>query len=164
MTCALKAQLSCNSCALGGTAWGKVGLLWVGGQFYPKPSDWTAEALRQGVSRRIPALPKGFELGKTFVFVAHREAITLGPDEFMPAVFHVFKPRAVEFVVRGTETDDELAAIRKRGITPVRVERVEEPSVPFTLPIEEGNLPTNHRYVEALAAMTEAEGVNSSQA
>jgi hypothetical protein len=126
--CDFKAD-ACLGCGLARSTFGKVGLLWVGGKFYPSPSDWTNEALRQGVSRRIPALPRGFNLGTTWVFIAHREAIATfdGPDRVStPGVFHTFKPRAVEFVVRGTETAEELEAMRKRGITPIRIERMEE--------------------------------------
>lgn len=122
----LCANAPCGSCWLSQPSLRKVGLLWVGGQFYPTPEHWTREARQQGVSRRIPALPKHFELGKTWVFVAHREALALGHDKFAPAIFHAFKPRLVEFVVRGSETPAELDGMRKRGITPVHVERVED--------------------------------------
>lgn len=122
--CGLGAD-ACGGCFFKRASLGKVGLLWVGGAFYPTPEHWTQEALKQGVSRRIPALPRGFVLGETWVFVAHRDAIPVGADEFIAGVFHAFKPRAVEFVVRGTETDEELDAMIKRGITPVRIERVE---------------------------------------
>ena len=32
----------------------------------------------------------------------------------------MFKPSAVEYVVKGTETEEELQDLTKRGITPVR--------------------------------------------
>lgn len=54
----------------------KAGLVWIGGSHYPTPEAFLDEARTQGVSRRIPAVPQGFEVGKTWVLFAHREAIT----------------------------------------------------------------------------------------
>lgn len=92
-----------------------VGLMWVGEKFYGKPEDWTFEAMKMGVSKRIPAVPKNFVVGKTFVFVAHprafpkvipagtkdSEGLLLQHDqvEHVPGVFHVFRPSRVEVVV-----------------------------------------------------------------
>lgn len=45
-----------------------------------------------------------------------------------PGVFHIFRPTAVEYVVTGNETEDELAALVKRGLTPVRVVEVHDAS------------------------------------
>lgn len=140
----------CAFCPLGQQL-GRVGLLWIGEQFYPRPIDWMNEANKMGVSRRISRVPKDFKLGETWVFVAHRKGISagceacngcgriiVGPHDtdrepcracdgegvrYTPAVFHAFKPSAVEYVVHGTETEDELTDLRKRGITPVRVVR-----------------------------------------
>jgi hypothetical protein len=113
---------------------GKVGLLWVGEKFYPTPSDFSREALEMGISRRIPALPKGFKLGETWVFLAHRKGISQfleaedGTQEevFYPAIFRIFQPTAVEYVVRGDETPEELEKLIDRGITPVKVLSAEE--------------------------------------
>lgn len=102
---------------------GRQGLIWVGGQFYKRPEDCAREAMQQGVSRRLSQLPKDFKLGETWVFVAHREAISESCPDW---VFHAFKPSAVEYVVKGTETDEELERLEKRGLTPVRVQRVED--------------------------------------
>lgn len=38
-----------------------------------------------------------------------------------PAIFHAFKPTAIEYVVKGTETEEELDRIEARGITLVKV-------------------------------------------
>lgn len=56
---------------------GRVGLLWIGEKFYKRPEDWTSEANEMGVSRRIPAVPKGMKVGKTLVLVAHKKAIQI---------------------------------------------------------------------------------------
>jgi hypothetical protein len=131
--CAYDATRDCRpSCPMRGDV-GQVGLLWVGGQFYKTPGDWLREAARLGVSRRIPAVPRGFVLGETWVFVAHRQCLpTAGvlvasDDAYKPGIFHAFKPSAVEYVVTGRESKKKLAALVERGITPVKVERVEEP-------------------------------------
>jgi hypothetical protein len=142
----------CMTCP---TITGQHGLLTIGGSYYPTPDTWIEEAKRLGVSRRLPRasntrlpqLPKGFKLGETWVFVAHRKAIPADPPcgkdinalvggcrrkpghdgncslerEMVPAIFHAFKPTAAEYVVRGDETDEEIAALEKRGITPVKV-------------------------------------------
>lgn len=98
-----------------------------------------------GISRRIKSVPHGFEIGKTWVAVAHRKAI--GPvvcdscsglklaaesDEeceeckgegvvHKSAIFHLFRPEAIEYVTKGTESEEELDKLVERGITPVRV-------------------------------------------
>lgn len=45
-----------------------------------------------------------------------------------PGIFRLFKPTMIQYVVKGTETGDELDEMQKRGITPVRVERATTPS------------------------------------
>jgi len=107
---------------------GRAGLLWIGGAFYPTPDDFSKEAAAQGVSRRIKALPKGFVLGETWVLLAHREGVKRtvvleGEPTHDRAIFHVFKPTAVEYVVRGTETEEQLQKLVDRGITPVKDEQ-----------------------------------------
>jgi hypothetical protein len=123
---------------------GKVGLLWIGEQFYPTPADFSDEAARLGISRRISSIPKDFEVGKTWVALAHRKAIQrvcecggkedcadCGGDgvQSIPAIFRMFRPEAIEYVVKGTESDGELEAMEKRGITPVRVVHADETPV-----------------------------------
>ncbi len=135
---------------------GRCGLLWIGEKFYPTTRDWNAEAQKVGVSRRIKSVPHDFVLGETWIMVAHRKAISdnceecqgtgaiprnlpdpPSPEEpceackgkgqmFTPGVFHLFQPSAIEYVVRGDETEEELEAIRKRGITPVIVKKAQE--------------------------------------
>lgn len=90
-----------------------------------------------GVSRRIPAVPKGFELGKTVVYLAHRRGqyrahvlgcavFSLKTDEcncgaMEPVVITAFVPKAIEYVVKGTETEEELLRLEDRGIDLVEV-------------------------------------------
>ena len=139
---------------------GRCGLIWIGERFYPTPQDFMREAERMGVSRRIVAVPKGFEVGETWVLLGHRKAIekacsecgdlpeayqpedepamgrgaVVGSDpecpvcngtgyEHKPGIITAFKPTAVEYVVKGDETEEELEALEKRGIEPVKVIR-----------------------------------------
>ena len=122
-TCAASPN-ECGGCPLRNLT-GRHGLLWIGGRFYPTPEAWTQEAMTQGVSRRISTLPKGFVVGETWALVAHRQAMRGADGELRPAIFHAFQPSAVEYVVRGDESEDALARLHARGITPVRVVRDE---------------------------------------
>lgn len=108
------------------TSMGRGGLLWIGTQFYPTIDAFQAEATAQGISRRIHTLPRGFELGKTWVLLAHARGIikptgdlTMG---YVPAIFRVWKPERIERIYtefqRGTEAVQNDIA---RGITPVFV-------------------------------------------
>lgn len=124
---------------------GRAGLLWVGTCYYPSPQRWTEEALAWGVSRRIPAVPNDFKLGETWVLVAHRQAITRfdGQNSMVEqkvawkqsaGIFHAFKPTAVEYVVTGGESEENLAKLAARGITPVRDQAPETDSLPLVAP------------------------------
>ena len=105
----------------------RAGLLWIGESFYPYPGDFIEEAERMGVSRRISKVPRGFEIGETYVFMGHRKGklrsrYAIG-DEVVhdPAIVSIFRPTAIEYVVKGDETEEELEALQKRGIEPVKV-------------------------------------------
>ena len=144
--CKFEGEPHCFICPMNGDP-GKVGLLWVGEKFYPKPDDFTKEAAIQGVSRRISTIPREFKLGETWIWFAHRKGksdlchecngataikkCNTCKDErfvYVPAIFHAFKPTAIEYVVKGNETEEELEKMIKRGITPIRIERIGETS------------------------------------
>jgi hypothetical protein len=62
--------------------------------------------------------------------MAHPKAI-MGTDDtgdihYQAGIFQAFKPTAIEYVVKGDESEEELARKVKRGITLVRIERVGE--------------------------------------
>lgn len=100
----------------------KAGLLWIGGAYYPTPAHFTEEARVQGVSRRIPALPRGFEAGKHFVLCAHREATAGADGKKIAGIFHVFRPERVELIVRRSEaTQAKIDEEATRGVTVVVV-------------------------------------------
>lgn len=85
----------------------RAGLLWVGEKFYPTARNFMTEAMAMGVSRKLPAVPRGFEPRKTVVYLAHPNAV----DEFdddgkpvaSPGIMTVFRPSRVDLVV---DTDD----------------------------------------------------------
>ena len=89
------------------------------------------EAERLGVSKRIPRIPKGLEIGKTWVFLAHKKAVeiyandTLLPklriEKRVPGVFYAFIPQAIEMIVDGTYGEDEREKLEERGFTLVDV-------------------------------------------
>lgn len=107
----------------------RAGLLWIGESFYPTPAHWLKEGRSMGFSRRINAVPRGFDIGTTWVLVAHRKAhyrITPEGQEFQPAIFHIWKPERIEYVVRGDESVEELELKEARGIELVEVLRANE--------------------------------------
>ena len=121
---------------------GRAGLLWTGEQFYKTTDDFEREANDVGVSRRITHVPHGFEIGKTWVLLAHRHCIRNGvqfgqkPTEentWIPGIFRAFQPVAIEYITTGKETEEDLEQLVKRGITPVKVERVEDTPQPLPL-------------------------------
>jgi len=54
---------------------GRVGLIWIGESFYPRPVDFLNEAGSQGISRRLSAVPRDYKAGETWVLFAHPKAI-----------------------------------------------------------------------------------------
>lgn len=140
---------ACLTCPMGDMAPGRVGLLWVGSRYYPTTQQFLAEATRMGVSRRVSQVPREFVVGTTVVWLAHRQAIATSCTKaqyhvlvkdaegnarcchcdraatecWLPGVFSAFRPTRLEYVVRGNESEEELEAIRARGIETVAVVR-----------------------------------------
>lgn len=79
-----------------------------------------------GVSRRIAAIPRDFKLGETWVWLAHRRAISKADGTETAGVFRMFRPQRIEYVVNGTETEEELNRMEERGFTLVEVEHAGE--------------------------------------
>jgi hypothetical protein len=104
----------------------RAALLWIGEAFYPTPVAWIEEGLRMGFSRRIKAPPRGFKVGEDLVLVAHRKVegcAGAGEATTGPGIFHAWRPRAIEYVVKGDEGEEQLQALADRGIELVHVER-----------------------------------------
>jgi len=131
-----KSPDSCGGCPIADAKIQKVGLIWIGEKFYPTVEDFIKEASSMGISRRISAIPREFKLGETWIALAHRKCIPvetppgateldLGFPEitYKPGIFRVFKPIAIEYIVRGNESDQQLEKLEKRGISLVNVIR-----------------------------------------
>lgn len=103
------------------------GLIWIGKAHYPTPDHFDLEAETMGISRRISAVPKGFVVGRTWVFLAHPEAVSGfgegGEQVMLPAVVKAFRPTAIEKIVTETQAQDEeeMDKLKRRGITPFAV-------------------------------------------
>lgn len=121
---------------------GRAGMLWIGEKFYKDPGDFVAEGVSHGFSRRIQAVPQGFELGKTWVLLAHPRAVIKhrppcdagGPPNvfateeemplvtYHPGIFYVWLPQALERIYTESQRNsEEVKRDRDRGIVPVFV-------------------------------------------
>lgn len=108
----------------------RCGLLWVGSKFYKNPEDILREAQEdnRGFSRRIPAVPNDFIVGKHWIALGHREAIVSpfkwGEEpEYTPGIFSIFKPTAIEYICTGEESEEEIDRLLERGLTPIAVRK-----------------------------------------
>jgi len=126
--CTLQEFRDCGSCVFSNLSPIKrFGLLWVGEMFYT-PEQFTLEAMAKGISKRIATVPNGFVVGKTWILLAHIKAVkkVVGMDPepvFVPGIFYAFCPQRIEYIVTGLETDEQLEAMEKRGITLINVIR-----------------------------------------
>jgi hypothetical protein len=138
----------CEVCPLGiGVPEGKHGLIWIGGSYYSNAADFTAEAHQMGISRKIKAVPLGFELGTTIVYLAHRNVVDTGEKDendkpkLGPGVFTVFKPTGIDLVINDENNVPEKAEklAEKYGARVVKVVRKEAPAPPAddAAPIED---------------------------
>jgi hypothetical protein len=92
---------------------GKHGLLWVGEKFYSTGS-FLQEAVTRGISKRISSLPRGFVIGETVVYLAHKKAFgPPGEQLARPGVFTVFRPNRLDIVVDVTDPSE----LPKRAIS-----------------------------------------------
>lgn len=98
----------------------RAGLIWIGAQYYKTESDFIAEAKISGVSRRLSVIPRDLKLSEAWVLLAHPNA-ELADGERFPAVFAIWKPKAIEYVKGPDDSDDKLDKIEKRGIVIVDV-------------------------------------------
>ena len=110
----------CKVCPLEPEEPTRMGLLWVGETFYPTPRDFMKESSRMGISKRIAQVPNDFKVGQTWIMLAHARACgtTVNP---VPGIFTAFRPARIEYVVKGTEPEEELDHLGKRGFSLVNV-------------------------------------------
>lgn len=123
----------CRTCLAGGALPdGQHGLLWVGEAFYPHPREFLREAARMGISRKLSAMPRGFKLGETAVYLAHRHAIWHEDTQtYSAGVFAVWRPQGIDIVIDpdATEAPDRakrLAEAIGEGARIVQVVRDED--------------------------------------
>ncbi len=110
----------------------KSGLIWIGKQHY-SPQSFLMEANGVGVSRRISSIPKGLVIGKTRIFVAHKQGLNAQEtlfegaaenepgDIIEPAVIASFIPQKIELIVDDTGEMEEEEWVQKlvetKGVT-----------------------------------------------
>lgn len=108
-----------------------IGLMFVGLEYTPQ--SFILEAEQLGVSKAIGTIPKGLELGKTWVYLAHKkgskktiedEKTSTGKKEIVcPAIFYAFRPKRVEMLIKKSDvTEEKLEKLKKRNITHVIVD------------------------------------------
>lgn len=118
-------------------------IMMVGSRYYT-PASFIREGFEQGISKRIPFVPKKLKLGETVIYLAHPKVEmpdksptgNVIPDkeaqfrlleaerkgEKRLAIFAAFTPQRVELIIRDTEaTPEKLESLGKRGITPIIV-------------------------------------------
>lgn len=90
----------CNPIVVAGE---EAGLLWIGEKFYKRADDFMHEAMRMGISRKIPALPQGFEVGKHYVYLAHRKTVLRRVEneepQWVQGIFTAFRPARLDIVI-----------------------------------------------------------------
>jgi len=120
------------------------------GKHYYTPQSFMSEAVRMGVSKRIPFVPRKMVFGQSVVYLAHPEAVEVqeapvmqqalgivedaakgGQARLLEAerkaekamgIFCAFRPRAIEMLIKQSEvTPEGVAKLRQRGITAVPV-------------------------------------------
>jgi hypothetical protein len=107
--------------------------MWVGSRYYSRPSDWVAEAVALGVSKRLPGLIRGLVeriKDRTLVcYVAHPAAIwgsqELVFDEARPGIIAAFRPTAVELVVTEAMARERQVWAQRTGVQLRVVEAVD---------------------------------------
>lgn len=99
-------------------------LIWIGAKFYATPDHFLDEARRMGISRRIKTVPRGFKLGETKVFFAHRNCAFTHHDklvEYGPGVFAMVVPTRIELLITEKPTEKQQRQLKDTRITPVVV-------------------------------------------
>lgn len=116
-------------------------MMWVSDSEYTAAS-FIEEARRMGVSKRIPFIPDGFQVGVDWVYLARTHAVPPRGDltafdfaweedakeepktrGWKPGIFFAFRPTAVEKIVTATQSLDfeAMQELEDKGIKPVIV-------------------------------------------
>lgn len=97
----------------------RVGLLWIGEKFYPTPEHFALEVKTMGLSKRVKAVPRGIELGETWVFLAHpRVKFDPVAEKWVGGVFQIVRPTRLEKILTETQSKDPAVMddLNARGI------------------------------------------------
>jgi hypothetical protein len=94
-------------------------LMWVGDKYYT-PEEFVEEAKTLGVSKRINYVPKEFEVGKSWLVLAHQKAILSqdkeGPKQ-KPGIITAIRPtKLVKVLKENQATPDQVAELEEQGI------------------------------------------------
>ncbi len=112
------------------------GLMFVGKNNYT-PEEFIEEALKFGVSKRIPEIPRWLQLGKTWILLAHKEVPMIGQKATYQteglltqepttkkAVFFAYRPQRLEMPMwKGDISDNDILLLERHGITVVLIEK-----------------------------------------
>jgi len=116
---------------------GKAGLMWVGERYYTTES-FIRESRLRSACKRISSIPRGFKVGETWIFLAHRKAARKLVKEkvnnalsleneiskyiAIPGIFYAFRPQRIEMLIWKSEaTEEKILELEERGITPIIV-------------------------------------------
>jgi hypothetical protein len=101
-------------------------LMFVSKDFY-SPENFIKEANEQGISKRVApnSLPKGFTVGKDYVFLAHQD-VKLKDGKRGTAVFYGFLPMRLELVLYKGTNAETIREYEEAGYTVVLLERTKE--------------------------------------
>jgi hypothetical protein len=93
---------------------------WVGQRHYPQAEDFIEEADRQGISRRLPGIPKALVTPWSRSFLAHAD-VELADGTRGPAIFGYYRAAQMQYVVG--EHDAVPPWLEAYGVQPVKVRR-----------------------------------------
>lgn len=122
-------------------------LMWVGAQYTPE--SFVKEALELGVSKKISRnlLPKSFEIGKHWVYLAKQNLIdnveqtdkVKGKQKKTDAVFYAFKPQRLELIITESQSKEKefMDRLKEEKITPVIVPDIDLDHNPKGMSIKE---------------------------
>ena len=117
----------CVACPMSRGIPERAGIMWVGNKFY-SPDTFLNEALKMGISKRLPTIPRELlkNIGNVRVYLVHPKACQDAEGKPKAGFFTSFVPKKIEYVVKGNESEGQLSLIEKRGIELVKVVPIEE--------------------------------------
>jgi hypothetical protein len=146
----------CERCVACNPSAERAGLIWIGEGFYKTPAAYMAEVKSLGLSRRVTNIPKGFKAGETVVYLVHPKAVkesVIGEDRdsveivYKPGIFTAFRPTAIEYILKGDETEAQLEKLQKRGLKLIRLVRTDGPQPELPLGADEDEVEEGSNYV-----------------